>query len=162
MSAMRVGSVADSASASRSTRSTSDASTVSSSDTSLPGTSWETPPIFQPLGMEISPVSKTISPRMMRNSVVLPVPLRPTRPTLWPVGIVTVVFSIRVRPCTEYVISEMRNIRGHCHGAARWSIRCFQGRGVMLARGQFNQPKRGTSHGYPAHIFDHQTRRHKA
>ena len=81
-SAMRLGSVAVSASASSASRSTSARSTVLISDTSLPGTSWDTPPIFQPLGMFTTPVSSTISPRMILNSVVLPDPLRPTSPTL--------------------------------------------------------------------------------
>ncbi len=42
-----------------------------------------------------------VSPRISRNSVVLPAPLRPTRPTLWPVGITAVAFSIRGRPSME-------------------------------------------------------------
>ena len=37
-------------------------------------------------GRVIAPPSSASSPRMMRNSVVLPVPLRPTMPTLWPSG----------------------------------------------------------------------------
>src|SRR5450759_2628101 len=37
-------------------------------------------------GKEISPPSGTSSPRISLNSVVLPIPLRPTRPTLAPIG----------------------------------------------------------------------------
>ena len=43
------------------------------------------------------PCSGVISPAMMRKSVVLPVPLRPTSPTWAPAGSATVAWSSRVR-----------------------------------------------------------------
>ena len=51
------------------------------------------------------------SPMMSRSIVVLPVPLRPTRPTLWPVGIATVAPSRIGRPSIRYVRSLMWSMR---------------------------------------------------
>ena len=51
-----------------------------------PGASCATVPIWAWRGTRIEPDSVPSSPRIMRNSVDLPTPLRPTRPTLWPSG----------------------------------------------------------------------------
>ena len=83
-SAIRCGSVAVSASASREARSVSACRTVSSSEVAEEGTSCATPPIRTRAGSVISPPSSASSPRIRRNSVDFPVPLRPTSPTLWP------------------------------------------------------------------------------
>ncbi len=122
---MRCGSVAVSASAINASRSSSDARTVLIKETSLPGTSWATPPMRAPRGISIDPPSRPNSPRMMRNSVVLPAPLRPTIPTLWPVGTVTDAFSIRLRPSTEYVISWILSMGFHCLCLRPASIAAF-------------------------------------
>ena len=98
---MRWPSVAFSASAISAARSVSAASTVSMRLTSLAGASCATPPIRAPRGTEISPVSSVSSPRISRNSVVLPVPLRPTSPTLCPSGITAEACSMSGRPSTE-------------------------------------------------------------
>ena len=100
-SAMRAGSVAVSASASKAARSTSASSTVSSREVDDDGTSCATPPMRAPLGTPISPPSRGISPRIRRKRVVLPVPLRPTIPTLCPAGIVADASTSRGRPATE-------------------------------------------------------------
>ena len=101
ISAILCPSVALSDSFSSAARSVSHANTVSRSETSLPGTSCAMPPIRAPFGTVIDPVSRDNSPRITRNSVVFPVPFRPTSPTLCPVGIVAVAFSTKVRPATE-------------------------------------------------------------
>ena len=87
ISAMRCGSVAVSASAISAARSVSAASTVSMQARGPPGASCATQPMRRVLGqVVIEPSSGWISPAIMRSSVVLPVPLRPTSPTLWPSG----------------------------------------------------------------------------
>ena len=101
ISAILPASVAVMDSSSNSARSVSAFNTVSRSDTSLPGTSWSTPPMRARLGRVISPPSSASSPRISRKSVVLPVPLRPTMPTLCPSGITAEACSIRGRPATE-------------------------------------------------------------
>ena len=100
-SAMRLGSVAVSASASSEARSVSAASTVSRRVSSEPGTSWATPPMRAARGTSIRPESSVSWPRIRRKRVVLPVPLRPTRPTLWPVGMTAEACSMSGRPSTE-------------------------------------------------------------
>ena len=64
------------------------------------GTSCATPPMRAREGSSMVPASSARSPRMRPNSVVLPVPLRPTTPTLWPVGTLAEAPSNRGRPAT--------------------------------------------------------------
>ena len=92
---------ASSASASSAARSTSAASTVSTRLSRVAGASCATPPIRARFGTSISPASSGSSPRISRNSVVLPLPLRPTKPTLWPPGISTEASSNRRLPSIE-------------------------------------------------------------
>jgi hypothetical protein len=66
------------------------ASTVSIRLCSPDGASWATVPMRAPRGTRMEPDSSSISPSSSLSSVVLPTPLRPTRPTLWPVGIAAV------------------------------------------------------------------------
>ena len=101
MSAMRWGSVAVSASAMSAWRSVSAASTVSSTDRSVAGDSCATPPMRAREGRLIVPPSSVSSPRISRNSVVLPAPFGPTRPTLCPVGITAEAWSNSGRPAME-------------------------------------------------------------
>jgi hypothetical protein len=60
---------------------------------SPPGASCATWPMRALRAMVIEPMSGVRSPAMIFNSVVLPAPLRPTRPTLWPVGMPAVAAS---------------------------------------------------------------------
>ena len=62
-----------------------------------PGASCSTLPMRESFGIEIEPASGSISPRINRNSVVLPAPLRPTSPTRAPVGSAAVAESISRR-----------------------------------------------------------------
>ncbi len=114
ISEIRAASVAVRDSASKAVLSVSASSTVSKSEVDDDGTSCATPPIFARAGKAISPPSSASSPLIRRKRVVLPVPLRPTRPTLWPVGIVAEAPTKSGRPSTEYEISEMRNIGTPC------------------------------------------------
>ena len=50
------------------------------------GASCSTRPMRVPFGSEIDPASGAISPAMARKSVVLPAPLRPTKPAFEPAG----------------------------------------------------------------------------
>ena len=59
---------------------------MSISGSSVPGASCATWPMRVFLGRPIEPVSARSSPVMARNSVVLPVPLRPTSPAFVPAG----------------------------------------------------------------------------
>jgi hypothetical protein len=63
------------------------------------------------VGTSMLPVSAARSPVIARNNVVLPVPLRPTRPTREPVGSVTEAFSMSRRPATRSERSLMRSMR---------------------------------------------------
>ena len=67
-------------------RSVSAASTTSISGSGPSGASWATAPMRTPRGSDTPPPSAAISPRMIRNKVVLPEPLRPTIPTRAPSG----------------------------------------------------------------------------
>ncbi len=78
---------ASSASAISAARSVSAARTVSIRLSRVAGASCATPPMRARRGTSISPPSSAISPRISRKSVVLPLPLRPTNPTLCPAGI---------------------------------------------------------------------------
>ena len=60
---------------------------------SPPGTSCATWPMRALRGIEMAPSSGETSPFNRLSSVVLPAPLRPTRPTLWPEGIAAVARS---------------------------------------------------------------------
>ena len=102
ISAMRCASVAaSSASAISAARSASAASTVSIRLSRLAGASCATPPIRARFGTSISPPSSASSPRISRKSVVLPVPLRPTKPTLCPAGITVEASSKSLLPSME-------------------------------------------------------------
>ena len=57
-----------------------------------------------------APCSGAISPAITRNKVVLPAPLRPTRPTRAPVGICAEAPSSRSRPATRTASSSMTSI----------------------------------------------------
>ncbi len=103
ISAMRLPSAAVSASAISAARSASASSTVSIRLSRVAGASWATPPMRARRGISISPPSSVSSPRISRNSVVLPAPLRPTNPTLCPAGISAVVSSKSLRPSREKV-----------------------------------------------------------
>jgi hypothetical protein len=81
----------------RAARSASAASTKSISVSSPPGASCSMLPSRAPLGAKIEPASGESSPRMRRKRVVLPAPLRPTRPTRDPLGSAAVAPSIRRR-----------------------------------------------------------------
>ena len=78
---MRCGSVAVSASAMSALRSLSASSTKSMSVPGPPGASCSTRPSRALRGRVIVPDSGASSPEIMRNRVVLPAPLRPTKPT---------------------------------------------------------------------------------
>ena len=97
MSAMRWGSLAWSASASSAARSVSASRTKLIRLCSPPGASCSTRPRRTPLGMEIEPDSGDSSPAIRRNNVVLPAPLRPTKPTRARAGNATVASSISSR-----------------------------------------------------------------
>ena len=56
------------------------------------------------------PCSRAMSPAMARNSELLPVPLRPTRPTRAPEGICADERSIRSRPATRKETSSITSI----------------------------------------------------
>ena len=98
ISAMRCGSLAVSASFIRLARSLSADSTISISESSVPGASCATWPMRALFGSETEPASDARSPVMMRNSVDLPVPLRPTSPAFVPLGSDTEALSRRRRP----------------------------------------------------------------
>jgi hypothetical protein len=63
-----------------------------------PGASCATWPMLAERAMVIEPMSGVRSPAMIFSRVVLPAPLRPTRPTLWPVGMPAVAPSKMGRP----------------------------------------------------------------
>ena len=62
------------------------------------GASWASRPTRQRDGSSMSPCSAATSWVMTLNSVLLPLPLRPTNPMREPSGIRTVAFSMRSRP----------------------------------------------------------------
>ena len=97
ISAMRFGSVAVSASARRAARSLSASSTKAISVVGPPGASCSTWPMRIRLGICSVPDSGWRSPAIIRNSVVLPVPLRPTKPVRAPVGIAADAWSNSMR-----------------------------------------------------------------
>jgi len=66
-----------------------------------------TAPIRVAFGRRILPLSDDSSPWMSLNSVVLPVPLRPTKPTLARAGTLALAPSKRVRPAMRKVRSEI-------------------------------------------------------
>jgi len=82
-----------SASAKSAARSTSAASTVSRSEIGPAGASCATMPIRVPAGTVIAPTSAESRPAISFSSVLLPVPLRPTRATRWPLGTTAVAAS---------------------------------------------------------------------
>ena len=65
------------------------------------GASCSTPPILKCFGISIVPLSTPHSFFINLNKLVLPVPLRPTIPILWPVGILTEASSKSAIPPIE-------------------------------------------------------------
>jgi len=119
MSAIRAGSEALSDSLVSALSSRSAAITVSRSDMSEAGASWATPPIFAPLGTLIRPISGSNWPSISLKRVVLPVPLRPTKPTLWPPGMVREHSSKSGFPSMEKPRFEIVNMIGTSRGFAQ-------------------------------------------
>jgi hypothetical protein len=76
-------------------------STVSIRLRSVAGASWLVMPTRQRAGTSMLPPSVSSAPVTSFSSVVLPVPLRPTRPTLWPSLTVTEARSNRSRGPTR-------------------------------------------------------------
>ena len=104
---------------SRLSRSASALSTTSTRLSGPFGASCARLPMRQRGGIAIVPVSTGSSPRIALNSVDLPAPLRPTRPTRAPGGICAEPWSIRSRPAirTEMsVIESMRGFSPRCRG----------------------------------------------
>src|SRR6201999_568084 len=101
-----------SASASRAVRSVSAANTVSSRLMSLPGASCATAPTFQALGQLTSPSSGCRWPRMTLKKVVLPAPLRPTRPMRRPAGRLAVAPDRISRPAIRTTILSIASMGG--------------------------------------------------
>ncbi len=112
ISAIRCGSVAVVSSSSSAARSRSALSTMSISGSSVPGASCATWPIRVFFGRLIEPVSPASSPVMALNSVVLPVPLRPTSPALVPAGRVSEAWSMSRRPAIRRDKSLMISMAG--------------------------------------------------
>ena len=143
MSAMRCGSVAVFSSSSRAERSRSALSTISISGSSVPGASCATWPMRVFFGRLIEPVSDGKSPVMALNSVVLPVPLRPTRPALVPAGKVSEAWSRSRRPAMRSERSLMISMAGLLHGRsalrkalrARWPHKSGKRRARRHCRG---------------------------
>ena len=106
-----------SASASRPARSVSAASTQSMRLSSPPGASWAMWPMRLERGTVSEPASGARSPAMSFRSVVLPAPLRPTRPTLWPVGIPAVAPSRIGLPSMRKLRSLMCSMSGGDSGS---------------------------------------------
>ena len=118
ISAMRCGSCAVSASARSAARSRSAVSTTSSRLSGPLGASCARRPMRQRGGISTSPCSAETSPVITPNSVVLPVPLRPTRPTRAPAGMLAPVDSSSARPPMRTVRSAMTSM-----GSALWPSR---------------------------------------
>ncbi len=97
MSASRSGG-AVSSSAVSAARSTWPASTVSISGTGVAACSWSAEPMRATFGRMISPEPALSSPLIRRKRVVLPAPLRPTRPTFAPTGSAAEAESKKRRP----------------------------------------------------------------
>src|SRR5581483_9218357 len=114
ISAIRCGSWAVLASVSSASRSTSALSTTPIRLSGPSGASCASEPTRQRGGIVIVPLSVASSPRIARNSVDLPVPLGPTRPTREPGTICTEPWSIRSRPASRIEMSVMESMRG-CH-----------------------------------------------
>ena len=146
---MRMGSVAVSDSASRALRSLSASRTVSIKLCGPLGTSWSTTPNFMFLRILISPSSGLTSPFIRRNKVDLPVPFRPTKPTLSPWFMASVACSNRGRPSMRYVKSLMCNM----HNA---SIAPLQQCKPALRARQIGYSLKGAYNGCSKNIFNHQ------
>jgi hypothetical protein len=86
------------------------ASTISIRRSGPSGASWGSRPMVAREGQAKRPCSSARSPTMARNSVLLPVPLRPTRPTRAPEGICAVARSIRSRPATRMETSSITSM----------------------------------------------------
>ena len=93
-------------------------STISISGSSVPGASCATWPMRVFFGRPIEPVSDARSPVMARNSVVLPVPLRPTSPALVPAGKVSEAWSRSRRPAMRSERSLMISMAALLHGTS--------------------------------------------
>ncbi len=94
-----------SSSASSSVRSVSACSTQSNRDTLVSEISCLTVAIRCPLVVRMSPSSGAMSPKINRNSVVLPVPFRPVRPTFCPSEMWADALSNSKRPPNRNVMS---------------------------------------------------------
>ena len=69
-------------------------------------------------GIAMLPVSVGSSPRIAANSVDLPTPLRPTKPTRAPGTICAELWSIRSRPAIRTEMSVIESMRA-CHRSRR-------------------------------------------
>ena len=69
-------------------------------------------------GIVMVPLSVGNSPRIALNSVDLPTPLRPTKPTRAPGTICTELLSIKSRPAIRTEISDIESMR-RCHRSRR-------------------------------------------
>ena len=127
ISAMRCPSRASSASSAsrkRRVRSASAASTTSRRLSGPAGASCARRPMRARLGTSMRPPSGRSSPARRRKSVVLPTPLRPTRPTRAPAGNCTQAASSRTRSPRRKVRSSMTSMApsygfGRASGSAR-------------------------------------------
>jgi hypothetical protein len=117
-------------------------STISISESSVPGASCATCPIRAFFGIgNTEPASAASSPVMTRNSVDLPAPLRPTSPAFVPAGSVTLK---RCRgadgPAMRAERPDIWIIRAFCpdfFGKARGSRHCCRDRSNKDAEGIF-------------------------
>ena len=82
------------------------------------GASCASRPMRVRCGTTMSPCSGAISPAMARNSVVLPAPLRPTRPTRIPSGMVAEA-SVEQEPCRRCAAKCRRSRAWACFGETK-------------------------------------------
>ena len=122
ISAMRCGSSAACASAISAVRSVSAASTMSTRLCGPSGASCASRPMLARAGIWMRPLSAPSSPAMTRNSVVLPTPLRPTRPTRAPAGTLAEASSINSRPATRTLRSSITSMRAFWLALPRMAI----------------------------------------
>ncbi|SPP95863.1 protein of unknown function [Bradyrhizobium vignae] len=132
ISAIRCGSVACSASASSASRSRSALSTTEIRLSGPFGASCARLPMRQRGGRVTEPCSAASSPRITLNSVDLPVPLRPTRPTRDPGVICTELWSIKRRPARRMERSVIASMRP-CHRKARRTQPAFSSMRLAFA-----------------------------
>src|SRR5690606_24020777 len=144
---------------------------VSSTLTGVAGCSWLTDPMRAVFGSETSSPLPASSPRMILNRVDLPMPLRPTRPTLAPGGRLTEASSRNWRPHAlkvRLVIWSMgRRLSGTTKAVpgdgGRGGARGREGavgmrEGRVYKPATLNPPNRSHSHDR-THLLDHQAGR---